>query len=201
MLGLLDSFSVGVWLKPSEITDDKEYQLVSRHSHILKLGYVLLIKERHPEFRVYQGLYGTCHCADTNIELKKDTWYHLGGSFSAGVARLFLDGKPLSTCSCSDKTVQAAVSPLRLGAASENAYSFQFHGILDDVVVTRDVWHAPFTPESLPTDCANIVARYPFSEGKGLNSLSDCPNGPGLTLGASSSHAPKWVQTECAADR
>jgi hypothetical protein len=201
MLGLLDSFSVGVWIKPSALAADEEYQLVSRHSHTYNLGYVLLLKERHPEFRVYQGLNGACHCIDTDTELQEDTWYHLGGSFSAGEARLFLDGKPLETCSCSEKTVQAAATPLRLGAASENAYTFQFEGIIDDVVITRDVWHAPFAPGSLPKGCENVVARYPFSEGKGENSVSDCPNGPGLTLGVAGTHDPQWVQTECVGDR
>lgn len=208
---LQNNFGVAAWVKPSELHPNKEYQVVSRHAHGACTGYVLMIKNQVPEFRVYHGFSGmppgckSCWCNDTSTTVSKtNTWHHLAGSFTQGMARLFLDGKLIKTCSCPGASVASSMVKLRVGVSAENSTQFQFKGIIDDVLLADAVWMADFAPKSLPADCTNVVGRYPFAEGTGQTTASDCPGVPFLRRGGSTVttlNDPTWVQAECLADR
>jgi hypothetical protein len=211
---LQNNFGVAAWVKPSELHPNKEYHVVSRHAHGACTGYVLMIKNQVPEFRVYHGFGGmmppscqSCWCNDTGTTVSKtNIWHHLAGSFTQGTARLFLDGKLIKTCSCPGATVASSFIKLRVGVSAENSTQFHFNGIIDDVLLTDAVWMADFAPKSLPLppDCANVVGRYPFAEGTGQTTAPDCPGAPLLRRGGTTVttlNDPTWVQTECLADR
>jgi hypothetical protein len=210
---LTDNFTVAAWVRPSELKLKSEYQIISRHSHLLATGYVLMIKDQVPEFRVYHGLFGPpadhiCHCKDVATKLTQtNTWYHLAGSFSAGTARVFVDGKLIKSCVCKGKTVWSHMGGLRVGACSScYPVKFGFKGLIDDVIVAKTSRSAGFDPKLVSSllPCNKLAARWPFSEGSGQSTASLC-SGPGGTLGSVALspdfNDPIWIKGICLIDR
>ena len=211
---LTDNFTVAAWVKPTELNTNFEYQVVSRHNHLLASGYILMIKQQVPEFRVYHGLLGTtpsqqsCQCKDLNTKLTQiNVWYHLAGSFSAGTARVFLDGKLIKSCTCPKPTVVSHTGGLRVGACSSCfPVNFGFKGLIDDVIVAKTARSAGFDPRQVTSllPCNKVAARWPFAEGSGQSTASLC-GGPGGTLGSVSLspdfNDPIWIKGTCLADR
>jgi hypothetical protein len=204
---LTDNFTVSAWIKPSELKKNDEYQLVSRHNHTLKSGYVLLVKQQLPEFRVYHGILGgECACKGSAATVTKvGVWYHLAGSFTGGYARIFLDGKLIKTCTCKPK-VESHSGQLRIGACSSCVTGiFPFKGLIDDVVVAKVARKVSFDPKKI-TDlvpCSQVVSRWPFSEGKGQTVASQCA-GTTAQLGLTTINEfsdPAWIKGTCLADR
>jgi Concanavalin A-like lectin/glucanases superfamily len=210
---LTDNFTVAAWVKPSELNTNFEYQVVSRHSHLLASGYVLMIKQQVPEFRVYHGLLTatsqqSCHCKDVSTKLTQtNVWYHLAGSFSAKTARLFLNGKLIKSCICPKPTVVSHTGGLRVGACSSCfPVKFGFKGLIDDVVVAKTARSTGFDPRQITSllPCNKVVARWPFAEVTGQSTASLC-GGPGGTLGSISLtpdfNDPIWIKGTCLTDR
>jgi hypothetical protein len=204
---MADNFTISAWIKPSELKKNEEYHVVSRHNNTLSSGYVLMVKQQLPEFRVYHSITGGgCVCKSTSVKVTKTgSWYHLAGSFSGGTSRLFLDGKLIKSCACKKK-VQSHIGVLRVGSCSSCVGGgYYFKGLIDDVVVAKVARMATFAPQQssgiLP--CSVVVTRWPFSEGTGQSVAPSC-GGTSAQLGLTSFNEfsdPAWIKGTCLADR
>ena len=129
----------------------------------------------------------------TGVTLAANTWYHVAVTYSAGSARIFVDGTP-NTAATSVGTLTQGPQ-FRIGGLT--GYPF-FNGQLDEVRLSTVVrYSAAFTrPTAAFTLDASTQALYRFNEGSGQNVADSSSNAYNLTLGASSAVAsddPAWV--------
>lgn len=203
-LRFTDDFTVMAWIRPSRLAASARYHVVSRHADPLA-GYALVVDRQRPELWVFFGpAVKPCRCGDPATRLTQvDRWSHLAGSFSAGTARLFVDGRVKATCSCAGTTAGSYYGVLRIGGASVGAAASRFHGVIDDVWLLSAARTSAFGPASLGSSCTDVAARYTFSAGVGQVLASDC-SGPLAYRGSTAwpeTTDPAWVAAACVNDR
>src|SRR5690242_14951308 len=105
--------------------------------HNLAEGWVLMIEQQIPEFRVYQATGGECDCKNASRMVAANAWHHFAGSYKDGTSRLFLDGQEIMACACGGQTVRPYPGTLDIGTNASNDMSFDFLGVIDDAFLRR----------------------------------------------------------------
>jgi len=209
-LGVTDDFAVMAWVRPREVGG--EHQIVSRHDDGASEGYVLMIKDMKPEFRVYfpddSGPPSRCECKMDGTEVDPDVWVHLAGSFSGGSSYLFKNGVLIDICDCQDLcggcTGEPAAydGPLTVGIEASRLDRYAADGLIDDVHVIGSPLTASFDPMT-SADCeTDSLALFRFEPPVAQEMTSDCGTGVSGRLGSESGadvNDPAAVETECPA--
>ncbi len=208
-LDLTDDFSVMAWVLPREVSG--EHQIVSRHDDGASEGYVLMIKDQLPEFRVYfaddSGPPSHCDCKKSGEELTADEWVHLAGSFSGGTSRLYRDGVLIETCACQDicsgtcdGDVASHGGPMAIGIESSRLDRFAADGLIDDVHVLASPLAASFDPRESAACAADSLLLFRFEPPVGQELTSGCDSGVTGRLGSESGadlNDPSEVDAAC----
>lgn len=182
-LDLTDDFSVEAWVRPREV--DNEYHIVSRHDDGASQGYVLMIKDRLPEFRVYfpddSGPPTRCECKKEGEEVSADEWVHLAGSYSDGSAYLFKNGVLIETCDCQDLCGESCTGPaaayggpLTIGIEASRLDRYAADGLIDDVHVLGRALIASFEPLQAAACATESLLLFRFESPVGQELSSGC---------------------------
>lgn len=209
-LDLTGDFTVEAWVRPRAVSG--EYQVVSHHDDGASEGYVLMIKDRLPEFRVYfpddSGPPSRCECTKSGEEVAADEWVHLAGSFSAGTSYLYKNGVLIDICSCQDLcggcTGEPAgyAGPLTIGIEASRLDRYAVDGLVDDVHVLGSPTTASFDPATSASCAAASLLLFRFESPVGQEVTSGCGTGVTGQLGsgpASDVNDPTEVDVECPA--
>jgi hypothetical protein len=129
---------------------------------------------------------------NTNVTLTANTWYHIAATYSAGTARVYVNGN--QGASASVGTISQGPM-LRLGGIS--GFPF-FNGQIDEVRISDVVrYSSAFTRPTAPfvTD-SNTLALYHLNESSGQIASDSSGRGYTLTLGSGASADsadPAWL--------
>jgi hypothetical protein len=210
-LDLRDDFAVQAWVKPREVAG--EYHIVSRHDAAASEGYVLMIKDQLPEFRVYfpddSGPATHCDCTMAGEEVTAGEWVHLAGSYSAGTSYLYKNGVVIAICHCQDLCGDGCVGeiagsdgPLAIGIEASRLDRFAADGLIDDVHLHAGPITASFDPMESGGCAADSLLLFRFEAPVGQELASGCGTGVTGRLGAESGsdvNDPTAVETACPA--
>lgn len=209
-LDLTDDFTVEAWVRPREVTG--EYHIVSRHDDGASEGYVLMIKDQLPEFRVYfpddSGPPSRCECRMSGEEVVADQWVHLAGSFSGGTSYLYKNGVLIDICTCQDLcggcTGEPASygGPLTVGIEASRLDRYAVDGLIDDVHVLASPTTASFDPVTGATCATDSLLLFRFESPVGQELTSGCGTGVTGQLGSESGadlNDPDAVEADCPA--
>jgi hypothetical protein len=208
-LDLTDDFAVEAWVRPRDIGG--EHHIVSRHSDSASEGYVLMLKDSLPQFRIYytddSGPPSHCDCEKTGEEVVADQWVHLAGSFSGGTSYLFKDGVLIDICVCQDicsgncdGEVASYDGPMEIGIEASRLDRFAADGLIDDVHVLSSPITASFDPKQSATCTADSLLLFRFDPPVGQELTSGCGTGVTGRLGSESGvdlNDPTAVDAEC----
>ena len=213
-LDLTEALTVEAWAQPRAVKD--EYHIVSRHADNASEGYVLMIKDDRPEFRVYDpddsGPPTRCACKYTGEEelaLELNEWVHLAGSFSEGTSYLFVDGELIETCTCEDLCGDGCVGPfagyagpLTIGIEASRLDRFAADGLIDDVHVRSSPQTTSFEPTAGPACAADTLLFFGFEAPVGQELASGCGAAATGRLGSETGadlNDPGAVEVDCPA--
>jgi hypothetical protein len=181
-LDLSNDFTVEAWVRPREVSG--EYHIVSRHDDGASQGYVLMIKDSLPEFRLYfaddSGPPSRCECKKSGEEVAADTWVHLAGSFSDGDAYLFKNGVLLEICDCAElcgNCVGDAApygGPMTIGIEASRLDRYAADGLIDDVHVLGRALTASFEPLQAAVCATETLLLFRFESPVGQELSSGC---------------------------
>ncbi len=182
-LDLTNDFAVEAWARPREVSG--EHHIVSRHDSAASEGYVLMIKDSLPEFRVYfaddQGPASHCDCTIEGEEVAVDQWVHLAGSFSDGTAYLFKDGALIETCDCAERCsgtcvgeVASYAGPMTIGIEASRRDRFGADGLIDDVHLRAGALTTSFEPRDAAACAGDTVLQFRFESPVGQELTSGC---------------------------
>jgi len=208
-LDLTDELTVEAWTQPRVVDD--EYHIVSRHADNASEGYVLMIKDGLPEFRVYfaddQGPPSRCECKSTGAELAPGQWVHLAGSFFDGTSYLFANGALIETCRCEDLCGEDCVGaiagfagPLEIGIEASRLDRFAADGLIDDVHIRSSRQTTSFDPSEAATCAADTLLLFRFEAPVGQELSSGCGAAATGRLGSdvgADLNDPSAVDAEC----
>lgn len=179
-LDLTNGFAVEAWTLPRKVDHDRH--IVSRHDNAASEGYVLLIKDGLPEFRVYfaddSGPASHCDCKNERVKVAADEWVHLAGSFSDGTSTLFVNGALADTCDCAERCTGTCVGdvasyagPMTIGVEASRL-DHAADGLIDDVHVLASPIAASFDPLEAATcaDQTRLLFRFEAPVGQELAS-------------------------------
>lgn len=194
-LDLVNDFAVEAWVRPREV--DSEYHVVSRHADSASEGYVLMIKDRLPEFRVYfaddQGPPSHCDCKNADEQVTAGEWVHLAGSYSDGSSYLFKDGVLIEICKCDDLCGDGCVGdiasfagPMTIGIEASRLDRFAADGLIDDVHVLASPLTSSFEPLQAAACAAETRLLFRFEAPVGQELVSACGAGATGRLGSES---------------
>ena len=182
-LDLTNGFAVEAWTLPHKVDHDRH--IVSRHDNAASEGYVLLIKDGLPEFRVYfvddSGPASHCDCKNEGVEVAPDEWVHLAGSFSDGTSTLFVNGTLVDTCDCQERCTGTCVGevasyggPMTIGVEASRPDHAAVEGLIDDVHVLASPLTASFDPLEAATCAAETRLLFRFDPPVGQEVASEC---------------------------
>ena len=208
-LDLTDDFAALAWVRPRSV--DNEYHIVSRHDDSASEGYVLMIKDRQPEFRVYfpddSGPPSRCECKKDGEEVTADEWVHLAGSYAGGSAYLFKNGVLIETCKCEDLCGEGCTGPvasyggpMTVGIEASRLDRFAADGLIDDVHVRGSPLTAPFEPLQAAACAAESLLLFRFESPVGQELTSGCGAAATGRLGSESGadlNDPDEVDASC----
>lgn len=209
-LDLTNDFTVQAWVEPRAIS--AEYHIASRHDHGASEGWVLMIKDRVPEFRVYfaddQGPSSHCDCKNPDQALVADRWVHIAGSFLDGTGYLFKDGVLIEICDCAElcggcggPTAAPYGGPLAIGIESSSLDRYAVDGLIDEVHVLGAARTASFEPLAASDCSGDSLLLFPFDRPVGQELTSACDAAPTGQLGSdpgADENDPTPVELECA---
>ena len=212
-LDLTDDFTVEAWVRPRAVNN--EYHIVSRHDDGASEGYVLMIKDRVPEFRVYfaddSGPPSHCDCKSSGADLVDDEWVHIAGSFSGGTSYLFEDGVLSETCDCQDTcsgTCEGDVASyggsLAIGIEASRLDRFAVDGLIDDVHLLGSPTTSSFEPLAAAACDTDTLLLLRFEPPVGQVLTSGCGAAATGRLGSESGadlNDPAEVDTACPPSR
>lgn len=207
-LDLTNGFAVEAWTQPRKV--DHERDIVSRHDSAASEGYVLLIKDGLPEFRVYfvddSGPASHCDCKNERVEVAAEEWVHLAGSFSDGTSTLFVNGELVATCDCPERCkgcigdVASYGGPLTIGIQASRLDHGGAEGLIDDVHVLASPITASFDPLAAATCAAGTQLLLRFDLPVGQEVASECGAAASGRLGSTSDadlNDPTAVDSAC----
>lgn len=182
-LDLTDDFAIEAWVRPRAIDD--EYHIVSRHDDGASEGYVLMIKDRMPEFRVYfaddSGPPTRCECTKDGEQVAADEWVHLAGSYSDGSAYLFKNGVLIEICDCAELCGEQCVGDIAsyggamtIGIEASRLDRYGADGLIDDVHVLGSALTASFEPLQSAACAAESLLLFRFESPVGQELESGC---------------------------
>lgn len=210
-LDLTNDFTVEAWARPRAVSG--EYHIVSRHDDGASEGYVLMIKDDQPEFRVYfeddSGPPSRCECRDPDEQVAPDQWVHLAGSFSDGSAYLFKNGVLIEICDCEDLCgenctgdVAGYGGPMTIGIEASRLDRFAADGLIDDVHVVGGVTNSSFEPLQAGACATETLLLFRFESPVGQELSSGCGAAATGRLGSESGadlNDPDAVDASCPA--
>lgn len=208
-LDLTDDFAVEAWVRPREVGG--EHQIVSRHDDGASEGYVLMIKDSEPEFRIYysddSGPPSHCDCRKSGEEVVADEWVHLAGSFSGGTSYLYKNGVLIDVCVCQDicsgncdGDVAGYGGPMAIGIEASRLDRFAADGLIDDVHVLASPITASFDPATSGSCATDSLLLFRFDAPVGQELTSGCGTGVTGRLGSDSGadlNDPTAVEVDC----
>jgi hypothetical protein len=211
-LDLTEELTVEAWALPREV--DAEYHIISRHADRESEGYVLMIKDGLPEFRVYypddSGPPTRCSCKYTGEEdlaLAPDEWVHVAGSFSDGTSYLFANGELIETCTCQDLCGDGCTGafagfagPLTIGIEASRLDRFAADGLIDDVHVRSVAQTASFDPGAAAGCAADTLLLFQLEAPIGQEVASGCGAAATGRLGSEAGadlNDPSAVEADC----
>lgn len=212
-LDLTNNFTVEAWVRPRTV--NSEFDLVSRHDSGASEGYVLMIKDRVPEFRVYfaddSGPASHCDCHSSGADLTVDRWVHIAGSFSDGTSYLFEDGVLMEICNCQDTCtgtcegdVASYAGSMAIGIEAGRLDRFAVDGLIDDVHVLGSATTSSFEPLAAAACDTDTLLQFRFEPPVSQSLSSGCGAAATGRLGSESGadlNDPDAVDTSCPPSR
>lgn len=144
-----NDWTIECWYR--EASHGATRQIIGQHTTagVVDSAFILYSDTGVPTLSVYVG--GTTYTVTSAVTgLSLDTWHHVAAVRDGGTLRLFVNGTAAGTTAIAG-AVNNSVDPMAIGTImglGVPSLGIYFHGIVDDVRITRGVarYTAAFTP-------------------------------------------------------